>query len=249
MAIPTPKSTPASTRFEPPSPKAKVSPATTIATSDSPRAIVLVNACWRTLTAFSQGDWPAACANAADARIRDEQNATEADRSQRKTDFFRKTFFIDGEFLSDEASQTRNRIRRQTLAGLGWADSRRRGGGVTASRREAAPWSHTSTPNRRWQSPECCQQVPMGLGDLLLFRCALPRRRFQRELPSTITNGQKLALMSQKKMSRLPGTICSIRRILRRNSKRQRRALDAEVIRCLLKALQNPLDAPVDCPL
>src|ERR1700680_697668 len=86
MAMPTPKSTPAKTRFEPPSPKAKVSPATTIATSDSPRAIVLVNACCRTLTAFSQGDWPATCGNAADARIRDEQNAPEADRSQRETD-------------------------------------------------------------------------------------------------------------------------------------------------------------------
>jgi hypothetical protein len=61
MAIPTPKSTPASTRFEPPSPKAKVSPVTTIATKDSPRAIVLVNACCRTLTAFSQGDWPLTC--------------------------------------------------------------------------------------------------------------------------------------------------------------------------------------------
>jgi hypothetical protein len=36
MAIPAPKSTPAGTRFEPPSPKAKVSPATTIATKDSP---------------------------------------------------------------------------------------------------------------------------------------------------------------------------------------------------------------------
>jgi predicted dithiol-disulfide oxidoreductase (DUF899 family) len=36
-------------RFEPPSPNAKVRPATTIATSESPRAIVLVNACCRTL--------------------------------------------------------------------------------------------------------------------------------------------------------------------------------------------------------
>jgi hypothetical protein len=36
MATPVPKSTPASTRFEPPSPKAKVSPATRIATKDSP---------------------------------------------------------------------------------------------------------------------------------------------------------------------------------------------------------------------
>jgi hypothetical protein len=32
--------------------------ATTIATRDSPRAIVLENACCRTLKAFSQGDWP-----------------------------------------------------------------------------------------------------------------------------------------------------------------------------------------------
>ena len=35
---------------------AKVSPDTTMATRDSPRAIVLVNACWRTLTAFSHGE-------------------------------------------------------------------------------------------------------------------------------------------------------------------------------------------------
>src|SRR5439155_11335891 len=39
MAMPTPKSTPARTRFEPPSPKAKVRPATTMETSDRPRAI------------------------------------------------------------------------------------------------------------------------------------------------------------------------------------------------------------------
>ncbi len=56
IAMPTPKWTPASTRFDPPSPKAKVSPDTTMATSDSPRAIVLVNACWRTFTAFSDGE-------------------------------------------------------------------------------------------------------------------------------------------------------------------------------------------------
>ena len=56
--MPTPKSTPARTRFEPPSPKAKVSPATTIATSERPRAMVLVNACCKTLTAFSQGELP-----------------------------------------------------------------------------------------------------------------------------------------------------------------------------------------------
>src|SRR6266403_6173945 len=63
MAIPTPKSTPASTRFEPPSPKAKVRPTTTMTTSERPRAMVLVKACCSTLTAFSQGEapvWPKA---------------------------------------------------------------------------------------------------------------------------------------------------------------------------------------------
>src|SRR5437868_8287447 len=63
MAIPTPKSTPASTRFEPPSPKAKVRPASTMATRERPRAMVLVKACCNTLTAFSHGEvpvWPKA---------------------------------------------------------------------------------------------------------------------------------------------------------------------------------------------
>src|SRR6266566_7665025 len=68
MAMPTPKRTPASTRFEPPSPKAKVKPASTIATRERPRAIVLVNACMRTLTAFSQGE--PVCANKGATRIR-----------------------------------------------------------------------------------------------------------------------------------------------------------------------------------
>src|SRR5499425_3490839 len=58
MAMPTPKRTPASTRFEPPSPKAKVRPATTMATRERPRAMVLVKACCNTLTAFSQGEVP-----------------------------------------------------------------------------------------------------------------------------------------------------------------------------------------------
>ena len=56
--MPTPNRTPASTRFEPPSPKANVRPATTIATSESPRAMVLVKAVIKTLTAFSQGELP-----------------------------------------------------------------------------------------------------------------------------------------------------------------------------------------------
>src|SRR6266849_11207614 len=68
MAMPTPKRTPASTRFEPPSPNANVNPETTMATSDGPRAMVLVKACCRTLTAFSHGEF--ACAKAGTARAR-----------------------------------------------------------------------------------------------------------------------------------------------------------------------------------
>src|SRR5437773_661420 len=68
MAMPTPNRTPARTRFEPPSPNAKVKPASTIATRERPRAMVLVNACMRTLTAFSQGE--PVCANPGAARIK-----------------------------------------------------------------------------------------------------------------------------------------------------------------------------------
>src|SRR6266436_4408915 len=68
IAIPTPKRTPARTRFEPPSPNAKVRPDTTMATRERPRALVLVKACWRTPTAFSHGDVPVACAKAGTAR-------------------------------------------------------------------------------------------------------------------------------------------------------------------------------------
>src|SRR3989442_1011943 len=117
MAIPTPKSTPASTRFEPPSPKAKVRPATTMETSERPRAIVVVNACIKTLTAFSHGEPPAAWANAADARISEKENVTNAGRAQRETNLFRRIFFIAADFLSEDASRARIRIRRQALAG------------------------------------------------------------------------------------------------------------------------------------
>src|SRR5207302_2897163 len=51
----------------------------------------------------------------------------------------------------------------------------------------------------RRQSRECCQQVPKNHGGLLLSRCALPGRGVQQELPSTITNGRNLVLMSPKK--------------------------------------------------
>src|SRR5437016_2872470 len=114
MAIPTPKSTPASTRFEPPFTDGEGEPGHDNRNQGQPRAIVLVNAFCRRLTAFSQGDWPLTCANAADARIKDGENATEAGRSQREADFFRKAFFIADEFLSDDASRAPHRDSRAT---------------------------------------------------------------------------------------------------------------------------------------
>ena len=153
-----PCSTPASTRFEPPSPKAKVSPATTIATKDSPRAIVLVNACCRTLTAFSQGDWPLTCANAADARS--------------ETDFFRQAFFIAGEFPSDDASRAPHRDSK-AMGQLGGGSPQLQLSAPHAHRpTQPSPargyLSHTSTPNCRWQNRECCQQVPIS--PAIIFR-------------------------------------------------------------------------------
>src|SRR5580704_8088738 len=90
MAIPTPKSTPASTRFDPPSPKAKVSRVTTIATSERPRAMVLVKAVSKTLTAFSQGELPP-CANTGAARNRAtvEARTARVERSRQETIFQR----------------------------------------------------------------------------------------------------------------------------------------------------------------
>src|ERR1700676_4453776 len=83
--MPTPKRTPASTRFEPPSPKANVSPATTMATRERPRAMVLVNACCRTLTAFSQGEAPWAKAGPARNRAATEARIGRVERQQRRT--------------------------------------------------------------------------------------------------------------------------------------------------------------------
>jgi hypothetical protein len=60
--------------------KAKVRPATTMATSERPRAMVLVKAVIRTLTAFSQGEPP--CANAGAARSSVKPSVTRGERSQ-----------------------------------------------------------------------------------------------------------------------------------------------------------------------
>src|ERR1700691_3352794 len=98
MAMPTPKSTPASTRFEPPSPKAKVRPATTMATSERPRAMVLVKAVIKTLTAFSQGEVP--CANAGAARSSVKPRVTRGERSQEVRRYFERNRFMFGLSLS-----------------------------------------------------------------------------------------------------------------------------------------------------
>src|SRR5215470_12395541 len=95
MAMPTPKSTPARTRFEPPSPKAKVRPETTIATRESPRAMVLVKACCKTVTAFSQGEfaWPNARAANVSATSSNARPRIEAkDRQTHKENFFIKSW-------------------------------------------------------------------------------------------------------------------------------------------------------------
>ena len=85
MAIPAPKSTPADTRF---------GPGHDNRNQGHPPSNRARTRC-RTLTPFSQGDWPFTCANAADARS--------------GTDFFRKAFFLAGEFLSDDASRAPHR--------------------------------------------------------------------------------------------------------------------------------------------
>src|SRR5882762_4025781 len=70
---------------------------------------------------------------------------------------------------------------------------------VAASRREAAPWSHTSTPNRRWQNRECCQRVPIRGRAAVIFRHCC-QRGIQRESPSNLTNGQETGKIFQRKM-------------------------------------------------
>ena len=59
-AMPMPKTMPAKTRFDWPSPKANINPPTTIATRLSPVAIGPVKAVLRTLTALSHGCRPPA---------------------------------------------------------------------------------------------------------------------------------------------------------------------------------------------
>jgi len=72
--------------------KAKVSPETTIATSESPRAIVLVKAVINTLTAFSHGEFP--CWAKAGAASRSVKIVTRGDRSEKFSRYFRGTRFM-----------------------------------------------------------------------------------------------------------------------------------------------------------
>jgi hypothetical protein len=73
--------------------KANVSPDTTIATSDSPRAMVLVKAVSSTLTALSHGELPA-WARAGPARTRITTIATKHGRNQEARRILRRGRFI-----------------------------------------------------------------------------------------------------------------------------------------------------------
>jgi len=77
--------------------------------------------------------------------------------------------------------------------------------------RLAAPGA-TRVPSRRWQSPECRQQVPINREDLLLFRRVLPGRGVQRNCPL-------LLLMGKNSFSvRVSANKIFLMRISRRNS-------------------------------
>lgn len=83
-------------------------------------------------------------------------------------------------------------------------------------RRAAAklPWSYTNTPNHRWQSLECCQQVPIR-AELLSFSVTAGRREIQRKSPSNLTNGQETDKIFQRKMFHvLTVFFCLVRRFL-----------------------------------
>lgn len=166
-----------------------------MATSERPRAIVLVNACCSTLTAFSHGDAAVAWANAPEARIRELENVTNAGRRYRETNLFRMIFFIAGEFLSNNASRPASGLEGKLSPDR---SARRRGSlvGGTASRREVAPSiEFADTPGRGeqdWQQFRSGAEVPS-----LSFTACL--RRIQRELPSTLTNGQKVDRTFQRK--------------------------------------------------
>jgi hypothetical protein len=129
IAIPTPKRIPAINRFEAPSPKANVSPPTTIATRAKPRAMVVVNAVISTFTAFSQGEAPVAWANAGAASKK--LTATIATKARFLRSQLRQILSIDFIGLASEKlprTIERGEIRRPILLNLfviSWGYNRR----------------------------------------------------------------------------------------------------------------------------
>ena len=88
-----------------------------MATSESPRAMVLVNAVMSTLTAFSQGELPC-CAKAGAARRSTRQIASTGDRSEKLARQFRKARFMR---LSLHRSDFK---MRGALAGRAWDEDK-----------------------------------------------------------------------------------------------------------------------------
>src|SRR5580704_14152653 len=83
MAIPTPNTMPASSRLDPPSPNANVTPPTTIETRLRPRAIGPVKLVIKTLTAFSHGEACAYVAVGISTRVATANASTRPQRDHR----------------------------------------------------------------------------------------------------------------------------------------------------------------------
>jgi len=85
-------------------------------------------------------------------------------QDQRRISF--ETFFIAGKFFSYDASRAPHRDSK-AMGQLGGGSPQLQLSAPYAHHRPAQPspargyLSHTSTPNRRWQNRECCQQVPI----------------------------------------------------------------------------------------
>jgi hypothetical protein len=129
-----------------------VSPATTIATKGSPPC----NRARKHLLQEAHGVFQGIGHSPAQMPLMQDQ----------ETDFFRKAFFIAGEFLSDDASRAPHRDSN-AMGQLGGGSPQLQLSAPYAHRsaqpRPARGYlSHTSTPNRRWQNRECCQQVPIS---------------------------------------------------------------------------------------
>jgi hypothetical protein len=150
--------------------------------------MVVVNACIRTFTAFSHDELPEVWANAAEARISEQEQVTNAGRSQGTTNLFRRNFFIAGDFLSDDASWARTGIQRQAPAGLfATVVCDCAAGGVSCGEPPRSRFANRTRPFVcRSQAFESYQRVLIVCGELLRLRRLL-RRIIRRELRSTYT--------------------------------------------------------------